>query len=80
MYMTTVFLHSFFKNDLFLLIIHRKQCIIKVIRPSLDILEKTVSLMKINNTILMLDTCTILLSSFVMYLFLTYHLECCPFV
>ena len=50
-----------------------KWWIIKVKHPSSDIYRKNISLMKINNIILVLRTRIILLSSFVIYFFCICH-------
>ena len=47
--------------------------IIKVKHPSLDIYRKNISLMKINNIMLVLRTCIILLTLFVIYFFCICH-------
>ena len=52
---------------------HTKWWIIKVKHPSSDIYRKNISLMKINNIILVLRTRIILLSSFVIYFFCICH-------
>ena len=50
-----------------------KWWIIKVKHPSSDVYRKNISLMKINNIILVLRTRIILLSSFVIYFFCIRH-------
>ena len=73
--------HSFWQSvHVFSLNIHiiwpinrTKWWIIKVKHPSSDIYRKNISLMKINNIILVLRTRIILLSSFVIYFFCKCH-------
>ena len=57
-----------------------KLWIIKVKHPSLDIHRKNISLLKINNILLALRTCIILLSLFVIYFFCICHSESFPTV
>ena len=66
--------HVFSLNIHIILPINRtKWWIIKVKHPSSDIYRKNISLMKINNIILVLRTRIILLSSFVIYFFCICH-------
>ena len=68
------FFHVLSLNIHIILPINRtKWWIIKVKHPSSDIYRKNISLMKINNIILVLRTRIILLSSFVIYFFCIRH-------